>query len=250
MVRRSALLALATAISPFVSTDAQDAPEPRPRQPEIVTSGEGMRTVQADRVSVIISVETRAATPSAAGSLNATLNNAIRAAIAAVGVAREDIATYGYIVYPARREPQYGPQMNLRDTGYIANNSVRVTLRRPEQLGLVGRIIDTSLAAGANVITGVNYEARQTNDAERDALAEAVADARARAEAIARAAGGSLGDLIEITTQPARGIGYEYAIPTSGGARRSAYAPTTITPREIDVRQFVVARWRFVAGRR
>jgi uncharacterized protein YggE len=247
MSSQSVRLALAAVIFPLVSVNGQDR-EPRPRPPEIVTSGEGTRTVQADRASVIISVETRAATPTAASERNATLNNAVRAAIAAVGVPREDIATSGYIVYPARREPPYGPQPYPRDTGYVANNSVRVTLRRPEQLSLIGRIIDTALTAGANVITGVNYEARRTDDAEREALAEAVADARARAEAIARAAGGSLGDLVEISTQPSRGFpSAEFA---TAARMRGVGVPTAITPSEIEVRQYVTARWRFVSGRR
>ncbi len=250
MLRRSVILALAGAVLPLVSTGAQDVPEPRPRPPEIVTSGEGMRTVQADRASVTVSVETRAPTPSAAGALNATLNNAIRAAITAVGVPRDDIATSGYMVYPARREPQYAPQPNVRDTGYVANNTVRVTLRRPEQLGLVGRVIDTALTAGATVITGVRYEVRRTDEAEREALAEAVADARARAEAIARAAGGSLGDLIEITTQPMRGVSMDYAAASAARMRAAGGVPTTITSSEIEVRQYVTARWRFVSGRR
>jgi uncharacterized protein len=249
MLRRSVILALAGAACPLFAARTQDVPEPRQRPPEIVTSGEGIRTVQADRASVTVSVETRAPTPSAAGALNATLNNAIRAAIAAVGVPRDDIATSGYMVYPARREPPYGPQPAPRDTGYVANNSVNVTLRRPEQLALVGRVIDTALTAGANVITGVRYEARRTDEAEREALADAVADARARAEAIARAAGGSLGDLIEISTQPTRGAQMDYAYATAARMRAGA-GPTTITPREIEVRQYVSARWRFVSGRR
>jgi uncharacterized protein YggE len=198
---------------------------------------------------VTVSVETRAPTPSAAGARNATLNNSIRAAIAAVGVPREDIVTSGYMVYPARREPPYPPQPYQRDTGYVANNAVRVTLRRPEQLGLVGRVIDTALTAGANIITGVHYEARRTAEAEREALADAVADARARAEAIARAAGGSLGDLIEISTQLTRGVSPDYAY-AAAARMRGGPIPTTITSGEIEVRQYVTASWRFAPGRR
>jgi uncharacterized protein YggE len=250
MLRRSIVLAVAAGVPAVAPATAQDTPESRPpRPPEIVTSGEGLRTVQADRASVIISVETRAPTPSAAGALNATRNNAVRAAIAAVGVPGADISTSGYMVFPASREPPYGPPPHIRDTGYIANNSVRVILRRPEQLALIGRVIDTALAAGANLITGVRYEARRTNEAEREALADAVADARARAEAIARAAGGSLGDLIDITTQPTRGVSPDYAYATAA-RMRAGPVPTTITSGEIEVRQYITARWRFTSGRR
>ena len=126
---------------------------------------------------------------------------------------------------------------------------MRVTLRRPEQLALVGRVIDTALAAGATLITGVRHEARRTDEAEREALADAVADARSRAEAIARAAGGSLGDLIEISTQPTRGVSSDLAYATAARMRAGA-GPTTITSSEIEVRQYVSARWRFVPARR
>jgi uncharacterized protein len=247
MHRGSVVLAIVALAPGAASSNAQE-PELRARPPEIITSGEGMRTVSADRASVTVSVETRAPTPSAAGTLNATRNTAIRDAIAALGVPREDIVTSGYTVYSARREPPgpYGPPQIGRDTGYVANNAVRVTLRRPEQLSLVGRVIDTALTAGATFITGVRYEARRTTEAERDALADAVADARARAEAIARAAGGSLGELVDVSTQP-RGGGFESGI---AARMRAGYGPTEITPREIEVRQYVSARWRFVPARR
>jgi uncharacterized protein YggE len=255
MRARPVVFSLAASLTIVTPAGAQEPLEPRPRPPEIITSGQGMRTVQADRASVIVSVETRALTPSAAGAENARLNTAIRDAVAALGVPREDITTSGYTVYPIRRDqyapPPYGGREAVRDTGFIANNAVRVTLRRPEHLALVGRVIDTALTAGATLITGVRYEARATDQAEKEALAEAVSDARARAEAMARAAGGSLGDLVELTT----GLMPGRMIPTSGSdyaaaARMRAMPPTEITPREIEVRQFVTARWRFVPARR
>jgi uncharacterized protein YggE len=241
------ILGLAATLGALEPSAAQEVPQTRPQLPDITTVGEGIRTVQADRASVTISVETRAPTPSAAGARNATISTAVRAAVAALGVPREDVTTSGYNVYPARREPRYEPQPYARDTGFVANNTVRVTLRRPEQLELVSRVIDTALVAGATFITGVRYEARRTDDAEREALADAVAEARARADAIARAAGGSLGDLVEISTQPMRGMEYVYA---TAARARAGFEPTPISPREIEVRQYVTARWRFVPGRR
>jgi uncharacterized protein YggE len=246
MPRRSVAFALAGALAAVNGGVAQEAPTSGPRAPEIMALGEGTRSVPADRASVIVSVETRARTPSEAGGLNATMNNAIRAAIATLGVPREDIATYGYNVYATRREQPYA-----RDTEFVASNAVRVTLRRPEQLALLGRVIDTALTAGATHIAGVRYEARRTSEAEREALADALADARSRAAAVARAAGGSLGELLQVTTQSMPG-----AIDLTGGMMRAAaqarmrMEPTSVTAGEIEVRQYVTARWRFVPGQR
>jgi uncharacterized protein YggE len=251
MPRRSFVLALLCALVSANAALAQDVPTPGPRGPEIVAAGEGIRSVPADRASVIVAVETRAGTPSEASALNAARNNAVRAAIAAVGVPREDIATapFGYSVYPLRQEPY------TRETGYVANNSVRVLLRRPEHLALVGRVIDTALTAGATHIAGVRYEARRTSEAEREALAEAVADARSRAEAVARAAGGSLGELLQVITQSMPGVVATAGMDLSASMMRAAAArgrmePTSVNAGEIEVRQYVTARWRFVPGQR
>jgi hypothetical protein len=43
--------------------------------------------------------------------------------------------------------------------------------------------------------------------------------------------------------------GAEYVYATAGRMRGGPEA-TTITPKEIEVRQFVTARWRFVPARR
>jgi uncharacterized protein YggE len=227
---------------------AQDVTRPGPHRPEIIVGGQGTRSVRADRASVTVSVETRARTPTEAGALNAARNNAIRAAIAGVGVPREDIATSGYMVYAMRQEPPY-----TRDTGYVATNSVRVVLRRAEQLSLLGRIIDTALTAGATHIAGVRHEARLTDEAEREALADALSDARARAQAVARAAGGSLGELLQVTTQSGpimtTSMDYAAAARMRAASARAYGEPTSVTAGEIEVRQYVTARWRFVPGR-
>jgi uncharacterized protein len=251
MLRRPIALALAASIAAQALAAAQDLPESGPRGPEILATGQGLRTVQADRATLHVAVRTSAATPNAAGERNAALNNAIRAAIAGVGVAREDISTAGYMVYSTR--PQDPRQFQWsRDSGFVATNTVRVLIRRPEQLALVGRVIDTALSAGATHINGVFYEARRTAEAEREALAEAVADARARAESMARAAGGSLGELLHLSASGSPGYRPPFAPYPAAAAmmRAGGPEPTTVTSGDIEVRQSVTARWRFVPGRR
>jgi len=77
------------------------------------------------------------------------------------------------------------------------------------------------------------------------ALAVAVANARADAEALARAAGGSLGALIEMTTGEPQVRPVEMAM-----ARVAAAAPRTpIEAGQQTVEATVTARWLFVPGR-
>ena len=64
----------------------------------------------------------------------------------------------------------------------------------------MGRVIDAALAKGANEISSLQFFSSKADSARSVALAAAVADAKAQAEVMARAAGGSLGQLLELNT--------------------------------------------------
>ena len=82
-------------------------------------------------------------------------------------------------------------------TGYTVTNTVRADVRRIDD---VGKLIDAALAKGANEISSLQFYSSKADSARRAALAAAVADARADAEVLARAAGGTLGALVELST--------------------------------------------------
>lgn len=217
--------------------------------PAIVVSAEGKRTMSPDRASVFLSIQNRSRTPSQAGAENARIATAIRNAVAAVGVDKAQISTMNYNVRPDI-EIIPGPQGRelRRDSAFVATNTVRVEIRN---LDLVSRVIDTSLTAGATNVMSVSYWLEDLARARREATVEAVRTARENAEAIATAAGGSLGDLLEIRTEPIRILGpqpvraAEMAMLTA--SRMAADLPTPVSPRDIDVTAYVTARWRFIA---
>ncbi|MGH7711389.1 MAG: SIMPL domain-containing protein [Gemmatimonadaceae bacterium] len=239
------VLLSASSVSPLVA-QAPATPEP---PPAIIVSGEGKRTMAPDRASVFLAIHNRGRTPTLAGSENARIATAIRNAVQAVGVDRAQISTLNYNVQPDIDIIQ-GPQgrETRRDSAYIATNTVRVEIRN---LDLVSRVIDTSLTAGATNVMSVSYWLSDLTRPRREATVEAVRLARENAEAIASAAGGSLGDLIEITTQPVRIFSQQ---PEMQVAYRTAdmamAAPTPVSPRDIDVTAYVTARWKFVKGTR
>jgi len=208
--------------------------------PSIVTSGTGEAKVTPDRAAVMVNVQTRAATAAAAAAENARRTTAVLDAIGKLGLPKSQLTTEGYSVNP---EMVYGSGQTPRVTGYVVTNTVRAETRRPEQ---AGAIIDAALGAGANVINGLSFYASSIDEPRREAIAAAVASARADAEAMARAAGGSLGDLIELSTQgptiPPRPM-YDMAVM----ARKADAAPTPVNPGEQTVSVFVSARWRFIA---
>src|SRR5918911_985524 len=131
----------------------------------------------------------------AAAADNARKQRAVIDTLRKLGIAQEQISTVNFNVYP---ETQYDrPNQTPRVTGYVVSNSVRAEVRRLDQ---IGALIDAALASGANAISSLSFYASNTDEARRPALSQAVAKARQDAETLARAAGGALGELLELTT--------------------------------------------------
>lgn len=238
-------LVLAALAPALLAQGVPAGPSNAPSPPTIEVAGQGEVTAMPDRAQVLVTVQVRARTASAAGTENAQRSQRVLDALRAAGVPREQLATLGYSVQPAYRYPGEGRSPEL--VGYDARNTVRVELRQVDQ---VGRAIDAALAAGANDVAGVSFYLSNLSAVKRDALAAATSDARLGAEAIARAAGGTLGALLSITTQEGE---MPRPMPMAMAMRADAAekAPTPIyAPTEQTVTGRVVGRWLFVpAGR-
>jgi uncharacterized protein YggE len=158
----------------------------------------------------------------------------------ALGISGDKVSTMNYNVSP---EVQYSPNNSAppRVTGYTVTNTVRAELVRLDD---VGRVIDAVLGKGANELSSLQFFSSKADSARRAALSAAVANARADAEVLARAAGGSLGQLVEISTGelPVRPI----AVPM---AKMSAQASTPIEPGQQTTEATVSVRWVFIPGR-
>jgi uncharacterized protein len=210
--------------------------------PRIVTSGEAQVRVQPDRATIMIGVQTRGTTAVAAGSENARRQKAILDTLRAMGLASEQLVTQNYSVYP---EMQYPPSGGPgRVIGYHVSNVVRVELRRVDQ---VGAVVDAALAKGANQINSIQFTSSTAAESRRTAMADAVRDARADAEALAKAAGGTLGPIVEITSSapPIRPMFAEVAM--RGMAAKEA-VQTPIEPGEQIISATVSVIWQFIPG--
>ena len=224
------LIAPLSAQQPAITTSIDQVPQ-------IAVAAHGEIKVAPDRAIIQISVQTRAATAAAAANENATKQSGVIAALRALGLSADDISTINYNVYPEQR---YEPNKEPVIIGYNVTNTVSVDVRKLNQ---VGPVIDAALSKGANMITSLQFYASNTEDARRTAIASAVQKARADAEAAARAAGGSVGDLLEIT------VGAYSAPPPRPMMRVSAamadQAQTPINPGEQTLSVDVSTRWRF-----
>ncbi|HKW10410.1 MAG TPA: SIMPL domain-containing protein [Gemmatimonadaceae bacterium] len=211
---------------------------PSPSRPEIVTSATGEAQLTPDRAAVYVGVQTRASTAALAARENAQKQTAIIDAIVALGISREQISTENYTVAPDTRYDQSTQRTTV--TGYIVSNVVRVEVRRIEQ---VAPVLDTALGKGANQINSLDFFASNSDSARHEALAQAIAKARGDAEAMARAAGGSLGALVELSTSD---VGPRPVSRITDYAMMAKAAPTPIEPGQQRLQVSVSARWLFV----
>ena len=220
----------------------------RPQQSQIVTSGLGEVRVAPDRATVSIGVQTRAATAAEDSAANGRKQRSVIAAIRAKGVAADEITTTGFNVQPELRYDKPGVPPVI--TGYVVSNIVNVELDR---IDLTGAVIDTAIVAGANQIHSLTFGLTKAESSRRAALAIAVGLAKGDAEVVARAAGGTLGVLIEL-------LATEFESPQfrSGGGMAMAAAPAEaafVSPPPVEpgmqhVRATVTVRWQSVPGGR
>jgi uncharacterized protein len=230
------LLSLALASFAATTSAAQTDTARNPIIPTINATGEGRREVAPDKATIVLGVETRSKTPAAAASANADRMTRIRNALTRAGIPEKDISTARYNVH-------FEQGRTAADTQYVATNMITVVTQKLDQ---VGRLIDLGLGAGANNINSLFYDLTDRSSAEAAALADAVADAKRQADVMAQAAGGRLGDLIELGTQAPQ---YRPYMGDVAMRMQASAAPTPVSPGNVSVYANVTARWRFVPGR-
>lgn len=233
------ILLISTILAPL-SIHAQDNMAAHQSPPQIVIVGHGEVKVSPDRATIQVSVQTQAPTAAAAAAENANKQQAVLAALRALGLTNDQLSTVNYNVYPQQRY-QEGKEPVI--VGYNVTNTILVDVRKLNQ---VGPVIDAALSHGANMITSLQFYSSNTDAARRTAMAQAIEKARADAEAVARAARGTLGSLLEINVSQ-----YSPNPPQPMmrmDARAAASAPTPINPGEDILSVDVVTRWRFIAS--
>jgi uncharacterized protein len=243
MLRARAVSIAAMGLVVIVAASATAQDQQRPPMPQIVTTANGEVRVAPDRATISIGVQTRAATAATASAQNSQKQRAVIDAIKAKGVPAEQIATSNFNVIPETRYDREG-QAAPRTTSYLVMNTITVELRRIDQ---VGPVIDAALGAGANQINSLAFGVSNADSARRAALAIAVGKSRGDADVMARAAGGSLGQLIELTAMDTYSPGPPR--PFMGRAEAmSADAKVPVEPGQETISAHVMARWQFLSG--
>jgi uncharacterized protein len=214
-------------------------------QPEVVTSGTADVTIAASTASFSVDISSLAASAATASAESTRISKAVSNALRAAGLSHEEIAQSQFTVAP-RWEYDQATRKQKR-TGYEATTVIELETDRLDRLGTY---MDAALSAGATTISAISFSAKDTNEARRRALARAVAQARADAETIARAGGGTLGQLLLLTTEPEsspRAVEINAPLVAMAPSMAGAERPNII-PSQIKVTATVVGRWKLVAG--
>lgn len=176
--------------------------------------GEGKSTVKPDIAYATAGFTTTAPTvKQAQGDLNTNINR-VSDAIKKLGVDAKDIRTSNYSIYPTY-DYKATPR---RITGYSASSSLRIKVRA---LDRVNDIVDAATANGANEVGGISFDVEDKSKAENMAREEAIAEAKKKADVASKAAGFSLGRIINYSENfggpgPVR-YDMKAARPMSGG---------------------------------
>lgn len=216
--------------------EAQGMMQPTP--PQIGVNARGEVQVTPDRAKVQVGVETEAKTAAAAAEENNRKQTAILSAIRALGIDKSKITTLNYNVSPMQRYDEKERRVVI--DGYRVSNIVQVIADKIEQ---AGPVIDAALKNGGNRVAGLDFEVKDESEPRNRAIALAVESAKQQAEAAAKAAGGQLGELLELTINE-----FERPRPPMPMMAMSKSSEDTATPISEGMSTVAVnvqTRWRF-----
>lgn len=177
----------------FVCAAAAEASDRKPATPQIRVVGHAEIAAEPDRVSLDVSVVTRAATASRAAADNAEATSSVLTQLKQAFPNAAELATRGYTL---SAEFDYDKLKGKRTpAGFSARNTIHVAL---DDVTQAGRLIDAAVAAGANEVQSVQFSVADPSPFVTQALTAAAVDARAKAAALAEGMGVKVGKMLRV----------------------------------------------------
>ncbi len=206
----------------------------------ITVTGEAQTQVKPDIATARFGVENTAPTAQEAQQYNAQKMTAVVNALVAAGVAKDDIQTSNFSVYPQYewQEQKAGSKQVL--VGFRCNNTVTAKVKNIAKLG---DVIDAAAGAGANSIGGISFGLENPDPVKDQMLAQAVKNARSKANIMAEAAGVTIANVHSISD------GWYQVMDLNEGVRadmaKSFAGSTPIEPGSLTISASVRMEFRF-----
>lgn len=206
----SLIIAASLLLSGCAGAALAQSNEPTTANPRTINvTGNGKIYLTPDIVYISIGVHTENKDAAEAVTANNAISKKVTDVLTAAKIETKDIKTSNFNIYPQQIYDQNGKVEGIL---YVVDNSVYVTVR---DLTKISNILGKVIEAGANSISGIQFDVADKTEALTQAREAAVANAKSQAEELCKAAGVTLGEIqsmnIYATSSPtlfdAKGIG-------------------------------------------
>lgn len=172
------------------------AAAPTDTDAQIHVSGTATRSVAPNYAILRLGITSEASTVGAAKTTNDRVMSDLIARLANVDITKNNIQTSYFSVSPKNDYSTTCDRSGDSVVGYTVSNSVAV---RINDLNKISQVIDNAVAAGANNIQSLSFEADVDQALNDQLTAEAVKNGRHQAEVIAGALGQQLAGIKDVS---------------------------------------------------
>jgi uncharacterized protein YggE len=172
-----------------------------PKESPFVVSAEGEVYVKPDLAEIFLGVEKEADDVIEAQNSITQVNNQLIADLKDLGIKEKEIKTTQYSINPRYEYDRESGERRL--AGYQASASISVKTKDFEK---ISQIIEKATLAGANRLNSLSFSVENRDEALAEARDQAIDQAKKKAKEIARAAGLSLGRLINVSVYEGGGV--------------------------------------------
>ncbi len=150
------------------------AQEPR----KVIVNGKGIISAKPDVAYIRLGVYTMNKDVEKSQNENASRVDKVIKALVAAGIKKEEIATNSFSIDQRYDYKNNGERVLV---GYEVRNMVTVTVNDMKR---VGKVINTSVAAGGNQIDGISFDIKDKKSLQEKALKLAMKDAKSKAAVV------------------------------------------------------------------
>lgn len=227
----SLFMILAVLLSACGSAAMPGAAQTAPRV--LSVSGMGEVLLKPDIAYIYMGVGTEDESAAQAVAKNNADTKRLMEALKAAGVAESDLRTSNFSIW---QNMPYNVDGMPGKPVYQVDNTVYVTVR---DLARLGDLLDIAIRAGANNISGIQFDVADKTQALSDARKAAVEAARRQAAELAEAAGVKLGSIQGIQYYDnAPGMYFDARVQGEGGGGAAA-AEVPINPGQMQITAIV-----------
>jgi len=184
---------------------------------DITVTGTGTVRKKPDIATVSLNIETKNKNLKYAQNENADIVRKLIDTLKSQNIPEQDITGSWFNIYP---EYDYCGS-GQRFSGHKVSNQLNIKVR---EIANVGKIIELSAAAGASIISGIQFGVENNSKAYNEALVNAIESAKQKAKILSTATGLNNLSIVSVKEIPMSFLGferYDFSMCSSGAGNTS-----------------------------